>query len=344
MPAGSAGRVLGARLVRDKIARMFRYRHSTTLADLTAHHRFLGQQPLQVAISGSSGLIGKALIPFLTTGGHRVTRLLRQPTPTPDIHWRLDQSADELGRQLDGVDAVIHLAGENVAARRWSAAQKRRLRESRVDRTRHLVAALASMSRPPRVLVSASAVGYYGDCGDALVSEQAAAGEGFLAELASQWEAAAQEAEAAGIRVVNARLGMVLSPRGGALGKLLRPFSLGLGGRVGSGRPWWSWISVDDAVGSLHHAMMDNSLHGPVNCVSPNAVTSREFTQTLAGVLRRPAVLPAPESVLRLVLGQMADEILMTSTRVRPERLEASDYTFRHQTLLHALQHLLGRS
>jgi uncharacterized protein (TIGR01777 family) len=236
---------------------------------------------------------------------------------------------------------VVHLAGESVAGR-WTQAKKKAVRESRVLGTRHLTEALAQTQARPRVFICASAIGYYGNRGDAVLTEDSPAGQGFLPEVCREWEAAGRIAAEAGIRTVNLRLGMVLSPKGGALEKMLTPFKLGLGGRMGSGQQWWSWIHVDDIVGALHHVLRGDSLTGPVNLVAPNPARNAEFTQVLASVLRRPAVFPVPAFAARLAFGEMADELLLSSARVAPAKLRASGYAFQFAELRAALEDLLG--
>jgi uncharacterized protein (TIGR01777 family) len=299
---------------------------------------------MSVAVTGSTGLLGSALVPLLTSRGHGVVRLVRA-TPAEAsaervARWDPDTGAVEPG--LDGVDAVVHLAGESVAGR-WTEVRKRRMRESRVRPTRLLCETLARQPTPPRVLVCASAIGYYGDRGDEALREEGAPGSGFLADLCREWEAAAQPAARRGIRVVTLRIGIVLSPKGGALAAMLPVFRLGLGGPVGSGAQWMSWIGLDDALGAILHALMNEALVGPVNLVAPAPVTNREFARTLGRVLRRPAMFPFPAFAARLVLGQMADELLLASARVVPARLQATGYAFRDQTLDGALRRLLGR-
>jgi uncharacterized protein (TIGR01777 family) len=242
---------------------------------------------------------------------------------------------------LEGIDAAIHLAGENIAARRWVAAQKKRIRDSRVQGTRLISVGLAEMKRPPRVLVSASAIGWYGDRGAELLDETSDAGEGFLAGVTRDWEAATRPASDAGIRVVLLRFGLILSRQGGALTKMLTPFKLGGGGRIGDGQQYWSWVSIDDAVGAVRHALITESLSGPVNVVAPEAVTNQEFTRTLGRVLRRPTLMPIPAFAARLALGEMADELLLASARVQPVRLMESGYEFQHGSLEAALRHVL---
>jgi len=243
---------------------------------------------------------------------------------------------------VSGFDAVVHLAGESVVGR-WTEEKKKAIRESRAQGTRNLAAALAQSEAKPRVLVCASAVGFYGSRGDEVLREESSAGQGFLPEVCREWEDASRIAAEAGIRSVNIRIGLVLSAKGGALAKMLTPFKLGLGGRIGSGRQWYSWIHVDDIVGGIHHAMHTESLSGPVNFVAPNAVRNAEFTRVLASVLRRPAFFPVPALALRLAFGKMAaEELLLASQRVEPGKLNASGYAFRFRELRGALENLVG--
>ncbi len=325
LPFGAPGRLLAGRHARRRIERAFAYRHATLRDDLAL---VAGRRIGRVAITGSSGLVGSALRALLGTGGNEVV-------PVP----RGDTSAATLA----GSDVVVHLAGESIANRRWNAAQKERIRESRTEGTGSLALALASLPRPPRVLVCASAIGYYGDRGEEVVDETSAPGSGFLADVCRQWEGAAGAAVRAGIRVVHLRFGVILSPAGGALAKMLPPFRMGVGGRLGSGRQAMSWISIDDAIGAIHHACVTEGMQGPVNAVAPGALSNAEFTQTLARVLRRPALLPMPALAARLAFGEMAQELLLTGARVKPARLLESGYRFRHPGLEGALRHLLGR-
>lgn len=341
LPAGPLGQALGGESVRSKIERMFTYRHETTRADLAAQARHREKGSMVVAVTGGGGLVGGDLMPFLSTGGHQVMRI-RRGEAAGGLAW--DPAAGSFDAEaLDGIDAFVHLAGENIAGRRWSGQQKKRIRDSRVEGTRLIATRLASMKRPPQVLVCASAVGYYGDRGDEWVDESSTAGEGFLSEVAQAWEAACNPAAEAGIRVVNLRFGMILSPKEGALAKMLAPFRLGAGGVVGDGRQRWSWISIDDAIGAIHHAIMDSSMSGPVNAVAPQTVTNREFTKTLGRVLLRPTIAPLPAFAARAAFGEMANELLLTGTRVRPAKLIVSRYEFRQGELEIALRHLLGR-
>jgi uncharacterized protein (TIGR01777 family) len=342
LPGGTFGRWFGHSYIRRRIDRMFQYRHATTVDDLAAHASYAGKKTMHIAMTGSHGLVGSSLLPLLTTGGHRVTRLVRGSPAEGEVKWD-PQGAVFDARALDGVDAVVHLAGENIAGARWNEKVKQRIRDSRVQATRVLCSGLASMTSPPKTLVCASAVGFYGDRGDEVLTEDSPAGNGFLAEVVREWEAACAPAREAGIRVVNLRFAMILSPKEGALAKMLTPFKLGGGGTVGSGRQYWSWISIDDAAGSVLHALMSDSLSGPVNAVAPQSVTNAEFTKTLGKVLQRPTLVPMPAFAARLALGEMADELLLASIRAQPRKLLESNYVFRQSTLEQALRHLLGK-
>lgn len=297
---------------------------------------------MNILVSGSTGLIGSALVPALGAAGHRVRRLVRGPSGGAggDVRWDPEAGVLDAGG-LEGCDAVVHLAGENIAGR-WTAAKKRRIRDSRVKGTGLLAQALARLGRPPRVLVCASAIGYYGDRGAEAMREDSPRGKGFLAEVCAEWEAAAAPAAQKGIRVVNLRFGVVLSPRGGALAKMLLPFRLGLGGTVGRGNQWMSWIAIDDAVGAILHALQSEALRGPANAVAPNPVTNRDFTRALGRAVRRPTIFPMPAFAARLAFGEMAEELLLASTRVEPVKLLATRYAFRHPEVEGALRHLLG--
>jgi uncharacterized protein len=292
---------------------------------------------MKILVTGSSGLVGSALVPFLSKSGHEPVRLLR---PT---HWDPDRGTIDPGI-LQGIDAAVHLAGENIAAGRWTARRKARIRDSRVRSTRLLSEALAKLDRRPSVLVSASATGYYGDRGSKLLREESAPGNGFLSDVCRRWEAATEPATRAGIRVVHLRLGMVLSGNGGALAKMLLPFKAGVGGTVGSGRQYWSWIAIDDLCGAVLHTIQAHGLHGAVNAVSPSPVTNIEFTKTLGRVLSRPTIFPIPAFAVRLLLGEMADELLLASVRVHPSKLLDTRFAFRHRELQGTLEAALRRT
>lgn len=295
---------------------------------------------MRIAVSGSSGLVGSALITALHDAGQDVMPLVRAGgSGTDGIPW--DVAAGPDPEAMEGVGAMVHLAGENIADGRWSQARKRRIRDSRVDGTRGIAAALARMQAPPGVLVCASAIGFYGDRGEEVLREDSAPGDGFLPEVCQAWEGAADPAREAGIRVVHLRFGIILSTDGGALAKMLFPFRMGLGGKVGSGDQYMSWITLDDAVGAILHALQTEGLDGPVNAVAPAPVTNLEFTKALGRALSRPTLFPLPGFAARLVFGEMADELLLASTRVDPARLRDTGYTFRHPDLEPALRHLL---
>jgi uncharacterized protein (TIGR01777 family) len=302
------------------------------------------EREMKIAVSGASGLLGAALLPRLAAGGDDVRRLVRGGTEgQPDaIAWDPEHDTiDAAG--LGGVEAVVHLAGENIAAGRWTEERKRLIRSSRVDGTHLVAGALAKMTRPPRVLVCASAVGFYGPHGDETLDESAPPGGDFLAGVCREWEAAADAARAAGVRVVHLRFGVVLSPQGGALAKMLRPFKLGLGGRLGSGRQWMSWVSIEDAVGAVAQALHYARLEGPVNVVAPYPLTNAQFAKTLGRAVGRPAILPMPAFAARFLFGEMADALLLAGVRVVPAKLQASGYEFRHPNLEGALRLLLPR-
>jgi hypothetical protein len=268
--------------------------------------------------------------------------MVRSAGGPPGVRW--DPVAGIIDKAgLDRVDAVVHLAGESIASGRWTPDKKARIRASRMDGTRLLCEALAALDTRPRTLVCASAIGFYGDRGDAELDEASARGEGFLADVCAEWEAATAPARTAGIRVVQLRFGVILTPAGGALARMLLPFRLGAGGVLGGGRQYMSWIAIDDAVGAIHHALIAPVLEGPVNAVAPTPVTNREFTRALGRVLRRPTIFPMPAVVARLAFGEMADELLLSSARVVPRKLRESGYAFREPDLETALRHLLGR-
>lgn len=298
---------------------------------------------LHVAVSGASGLIGSALVKRLTHEGHRVSRLVRRAAGPGEIAWD-PKVGGVKPEHLEGVDAVVHLAGENVGAR-WTKARKERIRNSRVQGTRLLSKSLLRMGRPPRVLVSASAIGIYGNRGDEVLTEDSQPGssDDFLVTVAQEWEAATEPARSAGIRVVHPRFGIVLSPDGGALKKMLPAFRLGIGGRLGAGSQWMSWISIDDAVAAVYQALVTDSLQGPVNVTAPEPRTNADFTRTLGRVLRRPTPFPLPTSLLRFALGEMADAAVLASARAIPTRLSRSGFGFRYPELERALRHVLGR-
>jgi uncharacterized protein (TIGR01777 family) len=293
----------------------------------------------RILISGASGLIGSALVPALESHGYEVIRLVRGETKkSNEVRWHpMHPIPPEL---VSGYDAIIHLSGESVAGR-WTAAKKSRIRDSRVISTRNLSEAMARSANAPKTFLCASATGYYGNRGDEVLTEESPSGTGFLAEVCREWELATEPAARAGIRAVNLRTGLVLSKKGGPLKPMLLPFRLGVGGRIGSGRQWWSWIHIEDFVAAVYHILRNNSAGGPVNMVSPNPVTNAEFTKMLAHALKRPAILPVPVFVARLALGELANEALLVSARVEPKKLIGTAFTFKFPELESALANLL---
>jgi len=292
-----------------------------------------------VVVSGASGLVGSALCEQLRGDGHTVRRMVRRPVDksSDDIYWSVAEKKLE-AEKLEGVDAVVHLAGENIAGGRWTTKRKKRISDSRVLGTNLLATVLAARQAKPSVFVCASAIGFYGDRGDEELTEDSPPGDNFLAHTCMNWEAACDSAEQAGIRVANARIGLVLSKSGGALGKMLLPFKLCLGGRLGDGKQYMSWISLDDLVAGLRFLIDHEQMSGPVNLTAPNPVTNAAFTRTLGEVLGRPTPFPAPSFALKMALGQMANELLLASARVVPKRLRDAGFEFRHTQLDDALR------
>ena len=302
---------------------------------------------MNILVSGSTGLIGSELASFLTTKGHNVTRLKRSKSGSEskfgdaEVSWDPDNNKVDING-LEGHDTVVHLAGENIAGI-WTKEKKNKIRKSRVNGTRLLSKSLSELVRPPKVLICASAIGFYGNRGDEILTEESNPGQGFLAEVCREWEAAAEPAVQKGIRVVHLRFGLVLSPKGGALKAMLPPFRKGAGGTIGSGKQYLSWVAIDDVVEAIYLGITNEKLKGPVNVVAPNPVTNHEFTKTLGRVLGRPTLLRVPAFALRILAGEMADEMLLASTRVEPKRLLSTGYKFRHPKLEGALRHLLGK-
>jgi len=296
---------------------------------------------MRTLITGASGLVGSALVESLHAKGYSLRCLQRNKKPGIGRIWKTDELLSD-AEEAAPVDAVIHLAGENIADGRWSASKKRRIMDSRVEGTRELVGFLATLDEPPSTFICASAVGFYGSRGSEVLTEKKSGGSGFLAEVCRKWEAEAKKAESFGARVVHLRFGMILSPNGGALAKMLPPFKAGLGGPLGNGRQYMSWISIRDLVEIADLALNDETLRGPVNVVSPEPVTNKEFTRCLAEVLNRPAILPAPSFALRLMFGEMADEMLLASSRARPEKLIGAGYSFQDQNLTETLRYCVS--
>jgi uncharacterized protein len=298
----------------------------------------------RILISGSHGLVGKALSKALAAEGHDIYSLVRYaPHTEKEIEWSPDRYSIAISR-IEGFDAVYHLAGESIASGRWNEEKKRKIRESRTKGTKLLSDALANLSQPPKTLISASAIGYYGDRGDELLTEASLPGKDFLADVCVEWEKATEHARAKGVRVVNTRFGIILDKEGGALAKMLTPFRMGIGGRIGAGKQWMSWIALDDVIGALQFVLSNETLNSPVNFVAPNPVTNAEFTKTLGNVLSRPTLFPIPEFGVRLAFGEMADALLLSSQRVEPSSLKQSGYEFRYAKLESALRAILNGS
>ena len=297
---------------------------------------------MKLLISGSHGLVGKALVKSLEAKGHEIFRLVRRaPNSDSEIEWSPDRYSIALAR-LEGFDLVVHLAGESIASGRWDEEKKRKIRESRVKGTKLLSDALANLARPPKTLISASAIGYYGNRGDEVLTETSPPGDDFLASVCVEWENATAHATEKGIRVVNTRFGVILDSEGGALVKMLTPFRMGVGGKIGSGKQWMSWIALDDVVGAIRWAVMNESLQGPLNFVAPHPVSNAEFTKALGRALSRPTFFPIPAFAARLVFGEMADALLLSSQRVNAKRLKESGYQFLYPQLDGALRHVLS--
>ncbi|MEM1115006.1 MAG: TIGR01777 family oxidoreductase [Bacteroidota bacterium] len=351
LPLAPLSTAVGGWAARAQLDRMFAYRHRVTREDVRRHAE-ADAPPMTVAITGATGLVGSALAAFLTGGGHTVVRLVRTPGTVARwdrgpqeraVYWNVAQGEVEMpALRRHAPDAVVHLAGEPVYGLAYTAAKKRRIWESRTQGTQLLARALAALDRPPRVLVSASASGVYGDRDATPVTEADAPGTGFLADVCQAWEASTAEAEAAGIRTVHARIGLVATPAGGMLGTLAPVARLGLGGWVGDGSAYWPWITLDDAIYALAFLIRNETLAGPVNVSAPEPVPSRTFVETLGAVLRRPAVLRAPEAVVRALGGEIADELALKSVRMRPARLEAAGFRFAYPGLAQGLGHVLG--
>jgi uncharacterized protein len=334
---------LAGGMIRRRLERMFAYRHAIIAADMAAHRQFLDRGALKILISGSTGMLGTALIPLLTTGGHRVVRLVRRPRPGEDvIFWnpaekKLDPAA------LEDFDAFIHLSGEYIADGRWTRAKRERVWNSRVETTKLLVQAIRQLKKPPKALVCASGSGYYGEGGDRILDEDAPHGHPcFFVDMVRAWESAAQEATAYGVRVVNARIGIVLSPVGGALKSMLPAFKWGAGAVLGSGCESTGWLTLDDLIGMMHFAVMCETLHGPVNFVSPLPITQRELSREIGRILHRPVLFRVPNYLIKLILGQEMAEAMGWSQRLVPSRLNQAGYHFRHPDLEDGLRHVLG--
>jgi uncharacterized protein len=347
-PLGALGETFGGGYIERELGRLFRFRGERLRGDLELHRRLAAARgvdapPLTVAITGATGFVGRALTELLESGGHRVLRVTRSPREgTDDVAW--NPARGELDpRSLEGVDAVVHLAGESIAGGRWTEARKKAIHRSREAGTLLLSRTLAGLARKPGAFVSASAVGYYGDRGDEALTEASPPGKGFLTEVCLAWEQATQPARTAGIRTVHLRTGIVLAPDGGVLGTMLLPFRLGVGGRLGRGRQYMSWIDLDDHLGVILHALGAETLRGPLNSVAPHPVPNAAFTDVLGRVLRRPTLLPVPSLAIRGLFGEMGDALLLQGQRVLPDRARETGYRYLRPDLEDALRFQLGR-
>lgn len=327
--------------IERELARLFCYRHVTTRNDLSKHSQYRGTQPLKIAIAGGSGLIGRGLAALLRGGGHTVKILSRRSSPD-QIHWDPSKAQIDLDA-LEGTDVIVNLAGENIAGERWTESFKEKLFESRVLSTRLITSAISKLKTTPKVLVSASAIGVYQSNTANPLSEEGEIGTGFLPELVTTWEEEALAAQTLGVRVVLPRIGIVMSPRGGALSKMLAPFLLALGGIVGSGNQMMSWISYDDALYGLYAMIADQNFSGPVNLTAPNPVSNREFTKTLGKVLKRPTIFPLPAAIVEALFGEMGRALLLNGLNVLPRKLLDHGFKFTFPTLDSCLKHQLGR-
>ena len=295
---------------------------------------------MKVAVTGSSGLIGTSLVSFLSKKDIVVSKILRENPEDDDISWK-PEDGDWNSAFTGGVDGIVHLAGESVASGKWTRKKKEKIRNSRIEGTKRLCEHILKLPTPPSVLVCASAIGYYGNRGVEFLNEGSPRGSGFLPDVCLGWEEATESVSKAGIRVVNVRFGIVLSKDGGALAKMMTPFKIGMGGKIGSGTQYMSWIAMDDVTSAIYHTLITESLKGPVNVTAPNPVTNKEFTSTLGEVLKRPAVVPIPAFAAKLAFGEMANDLLLASTKVAPKRLSDSGYKFQYPELENALKHVL---
>lgn len=333
----------------NKLKRLFKYRFQVITNDIKRHYRYKEKVNMKILVVGASGLVGSALVDFLSSGGHQVLTLSRSEAKNEnEVTWTVpDESIPgeiKNKERLEGLDVVVHLAGENIASKRWTESQKQKIRDSRVKGTEFLVNELVSLENPPKTLICASAIGYYGDSQDSLFDEQSNSADDFLSNTCKEWEDATLAAKEKGIRVVNTRIGVVLDPRDGALAKMLPIFQIGAGGNLGNGKQWMSWVALDDVVGAIHHCIMNEDISGPVNLVAPEPIQNKEFTKILSKVLFRPALFPAPAFALKLALGEMAEALLLSSTKVDSKVLRNTGYEFSYPNLERALRHMLGKA
>lgn len=343
-PLDPLGDLVAGSYIRRKVARTFDFRHGRTRQDLERLHPYVSQKPLRIAMTGASGLVGKALNQFLSGGGHEVVPMVRRRPKEGEraIYW--DPRKSEIDKaSLEGMDVLIHLAGENIGAGRWNQDRKAAIRESRVNGTRFLAETLTTLKARPKTLLSASAIGFYGNRGNESLNEQSVPAQGFLPETCLAWEKACEPAHKAGIRVVNVRTGIVLTSSGGALAKMLPPFLMGGGGVIGGGNQWMSWISLEDLVGVFHFLIHEKGLEGPVNATAPQPLTNRDFTKVLGNVLKRPTLFPLPGFMVKILFGEMGEALLLEGQKVDPDKLKTAGFQFLHSGLESALRWELGR-
>jgi uncharacterized protein len=343
-PFGFLGRALAGRYIQKKLERVFGFRHSRTQNDLKRYHPYADKPPLKIVITGASGMIGSALGTYLACGGHQVRTMVRRPPQleSSEIFW--DPYHGEVDKTaLESTDVLIHLAGENIGAGKWTGKRKDEILKSRVEGTRFLAETLASLKHPPRVMLSSSAIGFYGNRGDEELTETSVAGTGFLPEVCRAWEEATEPARKAGIRVVNVRTGIVLTSLGGALAKMLTPFQMGAGGIIGTGKQWMSWVSLEDLIGIYHYLIYADSLSGPVNATVPEAVTNSVFTKVLGTVLKTPTLFPLPGFMVKAIFGEMGEALLLEGQQVKPAKLMGAGFQFLYPGLESALRWELGK-
>jgi len=342
LPFSPFSHAMAGRWLEKNLERIFDYRHRTLAQDMAAHQAFPVEKPLNIVVTGASGMIGSVLCPFLSTGGHRVVRLVRRPAVSDDeIFWDPHRGYIDLD-QIGPVDVIIHLAGESLATGRWTPAKRRRIMESRIRTTKLIAETAVKLNPRVKLLINASAIGYYGNRGTETLSENFGRGSDFISEVCDRWEGAAAPAADKGIRIAFLRIGVALTPRGGALKKMLPVFKFGFGGRLGSGKQYISWIGIDDVIGAIYHVIREEDLEGPVNIVSPFPETNARLSRILGKVIRRPVPWRTPATVIKAIFGQMGKEIVLSSTRVVPEKLLSSGYRFRTSDLEETLRHLLG--